>query len=114
MMFWTNRMKAIEKRLSELEQFEKSVSTICDNYFVTNEKKDLKFSTGGAADKFYHFVQSVDDKLKRLDMLEENLKKKDQKISQLTKEVDSLQIDLIAKNREMTRATTNNTARRAK
>lgn len=113
-MFWHKKMKAIENRLSELEQFEKSVSTICDNYFATNEKKDLKFSTGGAADKFYHFVQSVDDKLKRLDTLEEDLQAKDVKILQLTKEVDSLQIDLIAKNREITRTSTTNTARRTK
>lgn len=113
-MFMWNRTEAIEIRLSELEQFEKSVSTICDNYFATNEKKDLKISTGGAADKFYHFVQSVDEKLKRLDTLEEDLKAKGKKILQLTKEVDSLQIDLIAKNREMARASTTNTARRTK
>lgn len=113
-MFWNKRMEAIEKRLSNLEQFEKSVSTICDNYFAKNEKKALNFSTGGAADNFYHFVQSVDDKLKRLDTLEEDLQAKDKKILQFTKEVDSLQIDLIAKNREMARATTTNTARRIK
>lgn len=110
-MFIWNRMKGIECRLAGLEQFERSVSRVCENYFETNEKKDLKFSTGGAADKFYHFVQSVDDKLKRIDELEEDLQAKNEKIAKLTKEVDSLQIDLIAKNREMTRTKPANTQR---
>lgn len=110
-MFIWNRMKEIEIRLSELEQFERSVSRVCENYFETNEKKDLRFSTGSAADKFYHFVQSVDDKLKRLDELEEDLQTKNEKIAKLTKEVDSLQIDLIAKNREATRTKTVGTQR---
>ena len=70
-MFWNKKMKAIEERLVKLEQFEKSVSTICDNYFATNEKHDLSFSTGCSADKFYHFVKSVDEKLKRLGKIEE-------------------------------------------
>lgn len=70
-MFWNKKMKAIEERLAKLEQFEKSVSTICDNYFATNEKHDLNFSTGCSADKFYHFVKSVDEKLKRLGKIEE-------------------------------------------
>ena len=70
-MFWNKKAKAIEERLAKLEQFEKSVSTICDNYFATNEKHDLSFSTGCSADKFYHFVKSVDEKLKRLGKIEE-------------------------------------------
>ena len=70
-MFWNKKMKAIEERLANLEQFEKSVSTICENYFATNEKHDLSFSTGCSADKFYHFVKSVDEKLKRLGKIEE-------------------------------------------
>ena len=70
-MFWNKKAKAIEERLANLEQFEKSVSTICDNYFATNEKHDLSFSTGCSADKFYHFVKSVDEKLKRLGKIEE-------------------------------------------
>ena len=70
-MFWNKKMKAIEERLANLEQFEKSVSIICDNYFATNEKSDLSFSTGCSADKFYHFVKSVDEKLKRLGKIEE-------------------------------------------
>lgn len=70
-MFWNKKVKAIEERLAKLEQFEKSVSTICDNYFATNEKHDLSFSTGCSADKFYHFVKSVDEKLKRLGKIEE-------------------------------------------
>ena len=70
-MFWNKKMKAIEERLAKLEQFEKSVSIICDNYFATNEKHDLSFSTGCSADKFYHFVKSVDEKLKRLGKIEE-------------------------------------------
>ena len=69
-MFWNKKAKAIEERLANLEQFEKSVSTICDNYFATNEKHDLSFSTGCSADKFYHFVKSVDEKLKRLGKIE--------------------------------------------
>ena len=70
-MFWNKKAKAIEERLANLEQFEKSVSTICDNYFATNEKHDLSFSTGCSADKFYHFVKSVDEKLKRIGKIEE-------------------------------------------
>lgn len=70
-MFWNKKAKAIEERLANLEQFEKSVSTICENYFATNEKHDLSFSTGCSADKVYHFVKSVDEKLKRLGKIEE-------------------------------------------
>ena len=66
-MFLNKKMKAIEERLAKLEQFEKSVSTICDNYFATNEKHDLSFSTGCSADKFYHFVKSADDRISKFE-----------------------------------------------
>ena len=106
-MFWNKKAKAIEERLANLEQFEKSVSTICDNYFATNEKHDLSFSTGCSADKFYHFVKSVDEKLKRLGKIEEESKAKDeiitareQEIKELAEERSALQIQLVAKNRE--------------
>lgn len=71
MMFYGKKIKAIEKRLAKAEQFEKGVCTVIDNYFATNEKKELKFSTDCVCDKFYHFVMSVDEKLKRLDKIEE-------------------------------------------
>lgn len=112
-MFWFKDKKAIEERLAKLEQFEKSVSTICDNYFATNEKHDLNFSTGCTADKFYHFVKSVDEKLKRLGKIEEENKAKEeiitareQEIKELAEERSALQIQLIAKNRESERAKT--------
>lgn len=70
-MFYGKKIKAIEKRLAKAEQFEKGVCTVIDNYFATNEKKELKFSTDCVCDKFYHFVMSVDEKLKALAKLEE-------------------------------------------
>lgn len=69
-MFYGKRIKAIEERLAKAEQFEKGVCTVIDNYFATNEKKDLKFSTDCVCDKFYHFVMSVDEKLKALAKVE--------------------------------------------
>lgn len=70
-MFYGKKIKAIEKRLAKAEQFEKGVCTVIDNYFATNEKKELNFSTDCVCDKFYHFVMSVDEKLKALAKLEE-------------------------------------------
>lgn len=66
-MFGNKRFKAIEERLANLEQFEKSVSTICENYFATNEKGELSFSTGCTADKFYQFVKSVNDRVSKFE-----------------------------------------------
>lgn len=106
-MFYGKRIKAIEKRLAKAEQFEKGVCTVIDNYFATNEKKDLKFSTDCVCDKFYHFVMSVDEKLKALAKVEEESKAKDeiikareQEIKEIAEERSALQIQLIAKNRE--------------
>ena len=70
-MFNGKRIKALEEKVVRFEKFEKSVCTIIDNYFATNEKHDLSFSTGDTADKFYHFVKSVDEKFKRLGKIEE-------------------------------------------
>lgn len=70
-MFYGKRIKALEEKVASFEQFEKSVCTIIDNYFATNEKHDLSFSTGDTAEKFYHFVKSVDEKFKKLEKIEE-------------------------------------------
>ena len=91
-MFWNKKMKAIEERLAKLEQFEKSVSTICDNYFATNEKHDLSFSTGCSADKFYHFVKSVDERLKEL---ERELIEKSCDLELKRKENETLKAELV-------------------
>ena len=64
-------IKKMRNQIKELEQFEKSVCKIADDYFEKNAKAELNFSTDGAVDKFYHFVTSVDDKLKHLAKLEE-------------------------------------------
>lgn len=78
-MFYGKKIKAIEERLAKAEQFEKGVCTVIDNYFATNEKKELKFSTDCVCDKFYHFATSVDEKLKALAKLkEENAVLKDE------------------------------------
>lgn len=105
-MFYGKRIKALEEKVASFEQFEKSVCTIIDNYFATNEKKDLKFSTDCVCDKFYHFVMRVDEKLKALAKLEEESKAKDeiikareQEIKEIAEERSALQIQLIAKNR---------------
>lgn len=66
-MFYGKNIKAIEERLAKAEQFEKGVCTVIDNYFATNEKKELDFSTDCVSDKFYRFVMSVDEKLKALE-----------------------------------------------
>lgn len=66
-MFYGKKIKAIEKRLAKAEQFEKGVCTVIDNYFATNEKKDLKFSTDCVCDKFYHFVKSTDDRINKFE-----------------------------------------------
>lgn len=112
-MFYGNRIKAIEKRLAKAEQFEKGVCTVIDNYFATNEKKELKFSTDCVCDKFYHFVMSVDEKLKALAKVEEESKAKDEiikarekEIKEIAEERSALQIQLIAKNREREMAKT--------
>lgn len=66
-MFYGKKIKAIEKRLAKAEQFEKGVCTVIDNYFATNEKKDLNFSTDCVCDKFYHFVMSVGDRINKFE-----------------------------------------------
>lgn len=66
-MFYGKRIKALEEKVARFEQFEKSVCTIIDNYFATNEKHDLSFSTGDTADKFYHFVKSTDDRINKFE-----------------------------------------------
>lgn len=97
-MFNGKKFNAIEERLANLEQFEKSVSTICDNYFAKNEKKDLSFSTGCTADKFYHFVMSVDEKLKRLGKIEEENKTLKAEVFAKTNENEALKFYLEDKN----------------
>lgn len=60
-MFGISKLK---KRVEQLETFEKSVCKIIDNYFHKNEKKEEKYSTDNAIDRFYSFVQSVDTRLR--------------------------------------------------
>ena len=139
-MFYGKRIKALEEKVANLEQFEKSVCTIIDNYFETNKKQNLKFSTDCVADKFYHFVNSVDEKFKKLEKIEEEnadlrheisekekrivvlkeivelkndtIKRKDEEINELASERSALEIELIGKKREMAR--TKNTTKGGK
>ena len=132
-MFYGKKIKELEARLAKAEQFEKGVCTVIDNYFENNEKKDLKFSTDCDSEKFYQFVMSVDEKLKHFSKIEESysnlieetasqqqtiyeledevktkgaiIDKQEKEIKNLVKEKNSLEIQIIAKNREMTRAT---------
>jgi hypothetical protein len=73
-------MSKTKRRIEKLEQFEKSICTIIDNYFETNEKHDLDFSTDCSSDKFYHFVKSVDEKFKKLSKIEEENKAAEESI----------------------------------
>lgn len=70
-MFYGKKIKALEEKVAKAEQFEKGVCTVIDNYFATNENKELSFSTDCVAEKFYHFVMSVYEKLKALAKVEE-------------------------------------------
>ena len=127
-MFYGKRIKMLEERLAKAEQFERGVCTVIDNYFATNEKKALSFSTDCVCDKFYHFVTSVDEKLKRLskiedenaELREENASQEDtishlqetvktknaiihnqeKEITELAEDRSMMQIQLIAKTRE--------------
>lgn len=103
-MFFNKRFKKIESRVWELEQFEKSVSKICDDYFLANVQSDLSFSTGGSAEKFYNFVKSVGDRLNRLCAVESELETEKRRAENLSGEVEALQTKLAAKNRELERA----------
>ena len=67
-MFWNKKMKA---EIVELQAFEKGVCKIIDGYFKTNEKAEVRYSMDNGVDKFWHFVKSVDEKLKRLGKIEE-------------------------------------------
>lgn len=60
-MFWNKKMKA---EIADLQAFEKGVCKIIDGYFKTNEKAEVRYSMDNAVDKFWHFVKSVDDRLK--------------------------------------------------
>lgn len=60
-MFWNKKMKA---EIAELQAFEKGVCKIIDGYFKTNEQADVRYSMDNGVDKFWHFVKSVDDRLK--------------------------------------------------
>ena len=60
-MFWNKKMKA---EIADLQAFEKGVCKIIDGYFKTNEKAEVRYSMDNGVDKFWHFVKSVDDRLK--------------------------------------------------
>ena len=60
-MFWNKKMKA---EIADLQAFEKGVCKIIDGYFKTNEQAEVRYSMDNAVDKFWHFVKSVDDRLK--------------------------------------------------
>ena len=60
-MFWNKKMKA---EIADLQAFEKGVCKIIDGYFATNEKAEVRYSMDNGVDKFWHFVKSVDDRLK--------------------------------------------------
>ena len=70
-MFGRKKIKYLEEKVEELTNFEKSVGKIVDNYFEKNKEAQVKFSTEYTVDKFYIFVQSVNEKLKTLTKLEE-------------------------------------------
>lgn len=73
-MFWSKKIKSLEEKVEELTDFEKSVGKIVDNYFAKNKETQVKFSTDYTVDKFYIFVESVNEKLKHLDEVEEENK----------------------------------------
>ena len=58
--------KKTKKRIADLEAFEKGVCKVIDGYFKTNTQAELRYSMDNAVDKFWHFVKSVDDRLKDL------------------------------------------------
>ena len=60
-MFWNKKMKA---EIADLQAFEKGVCKIIDGYFKTNEQAEVRYSMDNAVDKFWHFVKSVDERLK--------------------------------------------------
>ena len=60
-MFWNKKMKA---EIADLQAFEKGVCKIIDGYFKTNEQAEVRYSMDNGVDKFWHFVKSVDDRLK--------------------------------------------------
>lgn len=66
-MFFIGKIKKLEGKVAKAEQFEKSVSKIIENYFLTNEKTKKQYSIDGAIDKFYQFVMSVDERIKSVE-----------------------------------------------
>lgn len=63
-MFGIKKMKA---EIADLQAFEKGVCKIIDGYFKTNEQTEVRYSMDNAVDKFWHFVKSVDERLKELE-----------------------------------------------
>ena len=54
----------MKAEIAELQAFEKGVCKIIDGYFKTNEQAEVRYSMYNGVDKFWHFVKSVDDRLK--------------------------------------------------
>ena len=78
--------KKLKAKVSYLEAFEQSVCKVIDGYFKHNEEPKLKYSTDCAVDRLYHFVISVDSRLKNL---EDEIVSKNKEIENLKSEIDS-------------------------
>ena len=79
-MFFTAMMEErLNKRIEDLERFEKAVCQIVDGYFHRNEQHDGKYYMDNAIDRFLLFVESVD---KRLCEQEKEIKKLKEKVEQ--------------------------------
>ena len=72
MFFAKRKVKKLEKRVEQLESFEKAVCKIVDGYFRRNEKHNSKYYMDNAIDRFLCFVESVD---KRLVLQEKQIEK---------------------------------------
>ena len=97
-------IKKLENRIADLETFERGICKIIDGYFKTNEQVETRYSMDNAVDKFWHFVNSVDDRLKMVSELETKIKEKDEIIKDLRQEKSELEIMVIAQNRANSRS----------
>lgn len=90
--------KEMKKRIADLETFERGVCTIIDGYFKHNEQAELRYSMDNAVDKFWHFVQSVDN---RLNVLSNDVELKAKENEFLKSENEKLQDEIASDNDEL-------------
>lgn len=105
-------LKKLKNQVADLEEFVEGAAIVIDGYFGKNNGEDAKYSTDGAIDKFYFFVESVDKRIKALETagkekdksietLKAEVESKDREIGDLNKKVFALNEEIQADNEEL-------------